>query len=93
MKLYIYTFTVTGKGDFPVDMLRYDSVYPVTEGDSFAMAYKPTAAFRPLPTITVTVEHRSTEPDWLPTVGRWESFGWSPDLDGLIRTMPVGGAR
>ena len=29
---------ITGKGDFPVDMLRYDNCFPATEADSYAIA-------------------------------------------------------
>lgn len=58
---------VTGQGEFPWDMLRYDHCVPAMEIDSGA-----------LPEIwprAVVVKRYSGQPGgW--TEGRWDSFGW-----------------
>lgn len=65
---------VTGSGQFPVDMLRYDSCYPASETDSGIIA----STFTNYGTWRVHVRMRPLEKKkdkkyW--TVGRWESFG------------------
>lgn len=62
---------IQGRGEFPFDMLRYDSCYPNSERDSSLMAdtvrsYKSDGRW------SVCVRSAS-ENKW--TVGRWESFG------------------
>lgn len=68
-------FTVTGKGEFPLDMLRYDQCYPKREGEDVRAVYESVRGFShhsmPWQVTLVTVK------DSAPTVGRWESFGWS----------------
>lgn len=66
----VFEFTVEGKGTFPIDMLRYDSCWPASEG-------------RDVPEISLSAiqgrqhQHRVTLIGLRePTVGRWESFGW-----------------
>jgi hypothetical protein len=85
-KMYYHTYRVTGRGRFPVDMLRYDASYPRTEegsGDVMRSAEDPKAdpsevegneILRPRRTVELT--HLGPK-NWFPTVGRWESFGWS----------------
>lgn len=66
------TFVVQGTGQFPIDMLRYDSCIPATEADSQAIE----SAHRPQRTprrVTLALRGHATAP----TRGRWESFGWS----------------
>jgi hypothetical protein len=63
-------FLVTGRGSFPIDMLRYDRCSPKSEFDSGEIE----RSFQPR-------SHRATRLVALigatePTVGRWESFGW-----------------
>lgn len=78
-KQYLHTFTVQGSGTFPIDMLRFDSAYPATETVSgrieatFNRHHDPLAGTSEKP---ISLHHRG-ERDWEPTVGRWESFGWS----------------
>lgn len=60
------TFDVEGRGDFPLDMLRYDLCWPATEDDSRLVAHAVRTADRP-------VRLRGLK---LPTVARWASFGW-----------------
>lgn len=59
----IIRYEVTGFGDFPVDMLRYDGVYPASEKDSGIIINSHESR-------TVEVEGRGC------TVRRWDSFLW-----------------
>ena len=61
----LYTFWVTGRGDFPVDMLRYDRASPVTGSDGDNMFES-----RELRSVSMRSYHE-------PTIARWASFGWS----------------
>lgn len=68
MKLKFWTFTVTGFGDFPFDMLRYDRCSPLTSDDARSIA---NASKHAKPQIRLVSHLKS------PTEGRWQSFGWS----------------
>ena len=59
-------YAVIGMGRFPIDMLRYDGVYPMREQDSNTLE-----DWRRMNVRTVVVEGRSC------TIARWGSFGWS----------------
>jgi hypothetical protein len=69
-----FTFTVEGRGQFPVDMLRYDCCWPASEAhDSPAIALTLNdgdAYFKPRRVVL------STHYDNAPTIGRWKSFTW-----------------
>ena len=66
MQAYAVEFTVHGKGHFPLDMLRYDGCYP-----------------RQVDMLDAVEELRFVAmchvgaKNWKPTIGRWESFGWT----------------
>ena len=67
-------FTVWGSGDFPFDMLRYDSCCPhesVDAGNMHPSYYAGRPECR-------SVVIRTYSPR-APTVQRWESFGWRVD--------------
>ena len=70
----VYTFTVTGQGLFPFDMLRFDLCYPKTENDSHVIertTQRPRAAAgheSPFRVTLISSKH--------PTEERWGSFGW-----------------
>jgi hypothetical protein len=71
--MYRHTATITGRGTFPVDMLRYDSAYPATETDAhdvertfFDMSNTP---------YRIKVAKRGTSKTDTFTAGRWQSFG------------------
>ena len=69
-----YEYQVTGRGRFPVDMLRYDRCWPV---DNIGLI---TGGYEERSSETYTVKIRS---DKAPTVGRWNSFCWGVfDLNG-----------
>lgn len=70
-RLYVMRFTVTGKGRFPLDMLRYDSCFPATQGDVCNLTP------RDRQPRTVTLEHRGANKDWKPTAARWQSLGYT----------------
>jgi hypothetical protein len=61
-------FRVTGKGKFPLDMLRYDACWPATQNDVIRMDANPPRGYR---AVTLRSASRHT-----PTVDRWNSFGW-----------------
>ena len=62
------TFTVTGRGNFPHDMLRYDICWPAHEGES----NKLTKTSGPLEEArTITLRGLTG-----PTFARWRSFNW-----------------
>lgn len=66
----IYTFTVSGCGPFPIDMLRHDRATPKTESDAghIERSYQPRN--REQHRITLIGSKAPTEP-------RWGSFGWA----------------
>lgn len=69
MACKMYEFVVEGWGCFPVDMLRYDACWPMTQEDVGRMPLR--ATDRVMPTVRVKMaSHRA------PTPERWASFGW-----------------
>ena len=58
---HLYTYWVSGKGDFPYDMLRYDQAWPLEHINDI-----PKREHR-------SVRIRSWKP---PTEARWASFWW-----------------
>lgn len=65
-----YTFTVTGEGPFPFDMLRHDRATPKSERDSNALERTTYPRERGPHRITLISAKAPTEP-------RWGSFGWA----------------
>jgi hypothetical protein len=67
----LYNYKVTGNGQFPLDMLRYDSCFP---GDPDAVSKlcidRKDPFFKEPRTVKVTGCAK-------PTVARWASFGWT----------------
>ena len=59
---FVYSYYVTGRGDFPYDMLRYDRAW-TCNGDNLSNS-RGLRSFRMRSYI-------------VPTVERWASFGWS----------------
>lgn len=79
MAIYATSYVVRGNSGFPLDMLRYDSSYPVTEGDSL-LVKKSLLGERDgdAPVVySVVVRHIGTDKAWRPTFERWQSFGWT----------------
>lgn len=72
----VIDFVVVGSGEFPIDMLRYDSAWPATEPES----YKVRCDY----TVPHTQRRREVRLSMAaplgktgPTIGRWKSFGWN----------------
>ncbi len=74
-----FTFTVRGKGEFPIDMLRYDSCWPMTAMDAAVITESFDALHREKGGYEVTL---TTTAPFRPTNGRWESF--------MFKVMPKG---
>ena len=69
-----YTYWVTGRGQFPFDMLRYDCAWPY-DGEAAARmdggyGYGTPPTARKLRSIKMASNRE-------PTLGRWSSFNWS----------------
>lgn len=62
------TFSVEGFGEFPFDMLRYDSCWPSSSEDAAKMQHHSNRERRQ---ITLQSAGRGA-----PTRGRWDSFNW-----------------
>jgi hypothetical protein len=72
-----FEFTVEGSGEFPFDMLRYDSCWPKSEGhDSGQLSHHAHGKRR---VVLVTCYEGA------PTPGRWESFNWCYVGPGELR--------
>ena len=69
-RLYVHQARVTGFGEFPLDMLRYDACHPATEADTAVIEHSRERR-------SVNVEQTSAQRHDPWTVGRWSSFGWT----------------
>ena len=71
-------FKVTGKGEFPLDMLRYDECYPATTMSAQSIAAiesvidEDSGRYRRVKREVYLVSHRR-----FITEDRWSSFGWT----------------
>jgi hypothetical protein len=63
-------FEVRGRGQFPFDMLRYDSCWPKHESDSAEIERNVRRGTDEYTVRLMSVGLNS------PTIGRWNSFGW-----------------
>lgn len=68
-----YDYYVTGRGDFPFDMLRYDACWPATGDDAAKLAPRNLQTHR-------SILMRSYKE---PEIGRWSSFGWPAGTEKL----------
>lgn len=68
-----HTYRVTGTGQFPEDMLRYDRAHYATDEDR-ALAEHGVDGRKRRRTISLIGLER-------PTLGRWESFTWKVELN------------
>lgn len=66
-------FKVRGKGQFPLDMLRYDECYPVTPVDVEYIESRKRVDGKTVAREVSLATHKR----FAPTEGRWESFGWT----------------
>lgn len=72
-------FTVEGRSEFPIDMLRYDGCHPRRERDSGVI--KRSLSRRAFRAYRVELAGKR-----LPTTSRWESFGWKV-VQGKIKRV------
>ncbi len=71
----LYEYWVTGiRGNFPTDMLRYDSCWPADPVSAELVAIERTDNNQ------VSIRMRSYE---VPTIERWSSFQWSVGTEKL----------
>lgn len=76
MPSFTFEYAVAyGKFAFPVDMLRYDRAFPVTESDSLKIE-RTIRADNDGPLAVIVGRHKSSPPGRF-TADRWKSFGWA----------------
>jgi len=73
----ISSFIVSGKGRFPVDMLRYDCCWPRDGASAEAILTPVDREVRAAPREVRLVTGKQ---HGAPCVGRWASFGWTVTL-------------
>ena len=69
--MFLHTFVVSGRGQFPLDMLRYDQCRPAN-GDDCAKLQSDVREQRQIKMVSWQPRRL-----WEPTAGRWGSFLWS----------------
>ncbi len=75
-RLWKATFHVTGSGDFPFDMLRYDGCYPARETDAAKLPWCI------LNVRTIRLVKVGVDRTWEPCRERWAAFRWRVSDDG-----------
>jgi hypothetical protein len=75
-------FTVSGKGSFPVDMLRYDDCAFASDGDRDAAEVEVDGDVEIV--VDMVIENAGGRK---PSVARWQSFGWSVEGAGNSRKV------
>ena len=81
-KMYRIEFDVVPEsgifgGAFPLDMLRYDSCYPMSSVDVNRMILESQRDYTERGYDNITLVHREHgSKKWRPTEDRWRSFGW-----------------
>src|SRR5258706_11113510 len=81
----VSTFTVSGGGEFPFDMLRYDGCYPASEQEARKLGCycQGLREARVIDQPRFSVELRTCH-RFAPTTARWESFLWKvTHIDGV----------
>lgn len=74
----VQAYTVTGVGEFPMDMLRYDASWPSRGEDVTAITRSLTHRRGEHSREKYTVRLNALR---APTEGRWFSFGWTVGYD------------
>lgn len=80
MAMYMRNFTVRGRGEFPLDMLRYDCCWPQGGDDVEAISpcYETAADRKELDVRSVRLSRWvRTKREPVATNGRWDSFNWT----------------
>jgi hypothetical protein len=75
-------FTVQGRGQFPADMLRYDLCWPAHQADAHSIeSWTDLVSESGKPFESRRINLRGLKP---PTPGRWASFGWMVEINGVL---------
>lgn len=74
----VQVYTVTGVGEFPMDMLRYDASWPSRGEDVTAITQSLMRRRTDKRHERYTVRLNALR---APTEGRWASFGWTVGYD------------
>lgn len=80
MPKYRHKLTVSGSGNFPLDMLRYDQCWPESQFDVEKIGYDADRIPRPVSVVAVTDNKTSPFRE-----DRWRSFGWQPQGGEVIK--------
>ena len=77
--MWLCTFKVTGRGHFPLDMLRYDVCHPQRQDDVSLLdeSHRDPKFFTEVWTIELARYGLTKEDAGRVTTERWRSFGWS----------------
>jgi hypothetical protein len=84
-KLWAIKFVVQSKsklaGQFPIDMLRYDSCYPSKDSVSVSRILNSLDINQiiegdPEDRMITLVHNSHGDKNWTPTIARWESYGY-----------------
>ena len=81
---HCFEYVVTGTGQFPYDMLRYDAAWPVSSQDAFNIGvgfHDPQEAYRGRRSIKLRSYRQ-------PTIDRWSSFTWSVGFAAVMQDEP-----
>ena len=73
---YYFQITVTGRGKFPIDMLRYSQVYPTTPQDVSNIEYDGECGSRP---VTLSMDNQ-TMGMAMNCMERFASFNWTAEI-------------
>ena len=73
---YYHTINVTGKGLFPLDMLRYDCAFPANPDSVSKMNYERAQFGSPPEARTIRLGAVTTNKACPFTPDRWRTFGW-----------------
>lgn len=109
VKVYRIDFMVQGRGDFPLDMLRYDRAWPASEADSGRIAGRVVVDELGRAPRRVTLSHyeagkaplhfHAGDPEFAAvrvglTPARWRSFGWRiVHVEGMAPLAELAGAE
>lgn len=86
LRVFESFLVVEGSGEFPWDMLRYDSAFPLTEIDSYRMRDTDDALRR------IVLRRRSVNESG-GTADRWRSFGWRVVCDTIDQETATNAQR
>jgi len=90
--MYTTTFRVQGCGPFPLDMLRYDCCYPVDE-NALRNSDRDDVGWGTTRRVIYLKCNHQYKQNSAPTVGRWQSFGWTAITSGQDKSDWLLGTR